>query len=68
MISAEEFWSELSRNGVVVTDEYTLTGAYRCCQDWNGEYFLVAVYGAYPDYMVEKVLHENGFSYSPPPP
>ena len=53
---------------MVITDEYTPSGNFRYCQGWSGELFPVAVHEAYPDYMVEKVLHENGFNYTPPPP
>lgn len=66
MLSQDEFWSGLRAAGVVVTDDYTDSGEYRWCEDWDGACFPVPVYDAYPDYLLEKVLHEHGFTNSDP--
>jgi len=60
-IPAVEFWAELEKSGVGLTDRYASKGASRFCTQKDGEFFTVSVHEYYPRYMVNKVLEENGF-------
>jgi hypothetical protein len=60
-LEAEVFWAQLERYGVGLTEKYTRDRKQRFCKRRDGEHFLVSVHKRYPDYMVDKVLKENGF-------
>lgn len=61
MLSAEEFWGMLEKYGMAPTESYTADGRSRFCKRKDGEICVVSVHDQYPDYVVDKVLFENGF-------
>ena len=61
MLTADEFWSALEQYGMVPTDNYTADGNARFCIKRDGEKCVVSVHAAYPAYVIDKVLIENGF-------
>lgn len=65
MLPAAEFWAELERAGVPLTDDYSPDGLSRYCWAKDGELFAVSVHDEYPKYMVSKVLMENGYMAMP---
>lgn len=61
MISADEFWDTLRRYGMEVTDAFTADGQSRFCKCKDGEACVVSVHDEYPDYIIDRVLADNGF-------
>ena len=61
MLSPEEFWATLEKYGMIPTEAYTADGRSRFCRRKDGETCVVSVHDVYPDYIVDKVLFENGF-------
>lgn len=60
-LSADEFWKMLQGYGMCPTDSYTADGRSRFCRKQDGEICIVSVHTEYPDYIVDRVLINNGF-------
>jgi hypothetical protein len=61
MLSADEFWDALRKYGMETTDSYTADGRSRFCKRKDGQICVVSVHDSYPEYIVDRVLIDNGF-------